>query len=591
MKKWGSAKISTKLTILYSTVFFAVLVLLTLSTYFGVDYFLTKQAKDTVTSSSNGLSQNIYTAVDAANKAIEKAAVDAKAKAEAERKAAEEKASQIEESENESRSEISESEPKSSLQKIPTINATAIANKISTSLLTPISKTLPLIHMLSLSSLSTNSPSSAPTESPEDDEKMVETVTVDENIWKVDNNPLGTGITASFYDNTGKLLSTNQTAETIKIPFTTSLGKIFVYASDDNNRIVLNSVLTINNQSYYLQVVKEMDEETNFLHLLLGALVIVIFIGLMLAFLTGLFISRKMLKPIDAITNATREISMKDLGKRIETKGPDDELGRLTVTINEMLERLEKSFATQTRFVSDASHELRTPVQVIQGYSGMLERWGKNDPAVLDESISAIRNEAENMRSLIDDLLFLARGDSSNIKLTKEQFSLTDLIKDVVKETRMIDNSNITIQSNIENTNTIDYVNTNILPIIPPEQILVSADKKMIKEMLRAVIDNSLKYTQANGLINIDLFKKDKLAVIQIADNGIGIPEEKLPFVLERFYRADAARSKDVVDKESTGAGLGLSIVKWIVESHDGQIKVESIVQQGTKVTIEIPVI
>lgn len=622
MKKWGSAKISTKLTISYSAVFFAVLVLLTLSTYFGVDYFLTKQAKDAVTSSSNGLSQNIYSAVDAAKKAAEKAAADAKAKAEAEKKAeeekeAQEKASQAEESDNESESGKSESgsgaesgsqtDPKSvsSLQKFSIINTTTIGTRISTSLLTPISKTFPQIHSLSFSSLSTNSPSplsslslstNSPSPSPslspielsEDEEKIIETVTVDENIWKVDNNPLGTGITASFYDNAGNLLSTNQTAETVKIPFTTSLGRVFVHAVDDNNRIVLNSVLTINNQPYYLQVVKEMAEESNFLHLLLGALIIVIFIGLMLAFLTGLFISRRMLKPIDAITKATRQIGMKDLAKRIETKGPDDELGRLTVTINEMLERLEKSFAMQTRFVSDASHELRTPVQVIQGYSGMLERWGKDDQGVLEESISAIRNEAENMKTLIENLLFLARGDSSNIKLSKEQFNLTDLIKETVKETRMINNSNITIQSNIENKDY--YRNTNVFPDEASEQILVFADKKMIKEMLRAVIDNSLKYTPVNGFIDIDLTKKENFAVIQIADSGIGISEEKLPFVFDRFYRADAARSKDSTTKESTGAGLGLSIVKWIVDSHDGQIRVESGIGQGTKVTIEIPI-
>ncbi|MGI6554107.1 MAG: histidine kinase dimerization/phospho-acceptor domain-containing protein [Bacillota bacterium] len=151
--------------------------------------------------------------------------------------------------------------------------------------------------------------------------------------------------------------------------------------------------------------------------------------------LVGSKASRNILAPIKAMTDAVREISFNQLDRRLEVSGPKNELKDLAQTFNEMLDRIQESVEQQNRFVSDASHELRTPISVIQGYTNLLARWGKDDPKVLDESISALQSEAESMNHLIEELLFLAREDTGRLKINKEKFNLRDVIDEVLYET------------------------------------------------------------------------------------------------------------------------------------------------------------
>ena len=276
-------------------------------------------------------------------------------------------------------------------------------------------------------------------------------------------------------------------------------------------------------------------------------------------------ISKKSLKPIDNMINQVKEISINDLDTRLDVSGVKNELKDLAKTFNIMLDELQYSVEKQNQFVSDASHELRTPISVIQGYANLLSRWGKDDREVLEESINAIKDESQSMKKLIESLLFLARGDRNKQVVEKEYFEINELVDEVVKESIMIDEKH-----NIENTNN--------------EKITIYGDKNLIKEAIRIFVDNSMKYTQDNGTIKINSFKSNKGVYILIEDNGIGISKEDLPNVFNRFYRSDKSRSK-----QSGGTGLGLSIAKYIIDVHQGDIKVYSKIEEGTIVSVELP--
>ncbi len=546
MKIFSGTKIATKLTMLYSAIFFGVIVLITLSTYFGLDFFLSRQAKDNIVLSSSALTRNIYDSVEAQDKAID-------AQKEKEEKEAQDKVNaQLTKAATEEKAQLTQAaklteaaKEKDELSSIPEKNddLTHESENDSESELE--------VHITPYATMT-------PTPLIDDDSSIP--VVIDDNIWKINNDHLALGFIATLFDSNGKLLSTSEPF--VKIDYLNKPGEIFTINRDDRNIMALNTVLKIRNKPYYLQVLKEMNEESAFLHLLLIALICVGFLGLLLSFLTGYIVSRRMLKPIEEITKSTKQISAQDLKQRIRTDGPDDELRHLSLTINEMLERLELSFNNQARFVSDASHELRTPVQVIMGYSRMLERWGKQDASVLDESVLAIRKESENMTLLIEHLLFLARGERTDIKIIKEKIEFVKLLEEITKETRMIA-GNREIYLDIGN--------------ISDTQVYLNGDRNLIKEMLRAILDNSIKYTAENGTINIRLVSTEDKIKLSIEDNGEGISQEQIPFLFERFYRADPARRRD-----KSGAGLGLSIVKWIADAHEVEIDVKSELGSGT---------
>ncbi|MGL5314987.1 MAG: sensor histidine kinase [Peptostreptococcaceae bacterium] len=276
-------------------------------------------------------------------------------------------------------------------------------------------------------------------------------------------------------------------------------------------------------------------------------------------------ISKKSLKPVDNMIEQVKEISINDLDTRLDVSGVKNELKDLAKTFNIMLDELQYSVEKQNQFVSDASHELRTPISVIQGYANLLSRWGKDDKEVLDESINAIKDESQSMKKLIESLLFLARGDRNKQIIEKEYFGVNELVDEVVKESIMIDENHT-----IESTNN--------------EEITIYGDKNLIKEAIRVFVDNSMKYTPEGGTIKINSFKSSKGVYILIEDNGIGISNEDLPNVFNRFYRSDKSRSK-----QSGGTGLGLSIAKYIIDVHQGQIKVYSKLDEGTIVSVELP--
>ena len=196
---------------------------------------------------------------------------------------------------------------------------------------------------------------------------------------------------------------------------------------------------------YRIQVFRMMADGNYMILNFMSKLVIADIIGILCVFLIGRYISRRMLKPVAAIREAAERISIEDLRQRISTEGPDDEMKELTETFNSMIDRLDTSFQKQNQFISDASHELRTPISVIQGYANLINRWGKSDPAVLQESIDSILAETDHMSTLIRQLLFLAKTDQNKLSLQKEEISLNEVAQELVREMEMLDgNAKIT---------------------------------------------------------------------------------------------------------------------------------------------------
>ncbi|HMM22495.1 MAG TPA: HAMP domain-containing sensor histidine kinase [Selenomonadales bacterium] len=347
----------------------------------------------------------------------------------------------------------------------------------------------------------------------------------------------------------------------LKKPFLT------IVRMNRNYYFLTNQVVQQGGGTYQLHFLRPIAEEVHFIKDLIKSLFVTNALGLFVAIVSGIFISLRILRPIRKITETAKEIEINQLGKRFEVTDSNDELQELARTFNHMLNRIQTGFEQQRRFVADASHELRTPVTVISGYVDILDRWGKEDPAALQEGISAIKSEATNIHELIEKLLFLARADQSKQVINKVTVAMESLIADIIQETRLIAPGH-----KIE------------LPL--NDAATIHGDPTYIKEMLRIFIDNSIKYTPEGGTIRITSQRVDHHLDITIQDTGIGIPEEDQPKVFNRFYRVDKSRSK-----ATGGTGLGLSIARWIADQHNSTIRLSSSPGEGTTITVRIPLI
>jgi len=267
---------------------------------------------------------------------------------------------------------------------------------------------------------------------------------------------------------------------------------------------------------------------------------------------------------LEVLAGKLDDINATKLDTRISVGDTQSELKTLASAINGMLDRINESYRSQVRFVSDASHELRTPISVIQGYANLLDRWGKRDEKTLQECIDAIKDETANMKGLVEQLLFLARGDNNAMPLQMERFELSELALEVLRETQMIDGGH-------------EY-DAQVTPVF------INADKSLIKQATRILIDNAIKYTPPSRRITLSLSEADGFARLMVQDEGIGIAPDAVPQIFERFFRADESRAR-----ATGGTGLGLSIAKWITERHGGHMEVLSRQDVGTRISIVLP--
>jgi len=284
--------------------------------------------------------------------------------------------------------------------------------------------------------------------------------------------------------------------------------------------------------------------------------------------LVGMWLSRRALKPITRITAAAASIARsEDLSTRLTWQGPADELGRLVSVFNEMMARLQDLFSVQQRFVADVSHELRTPLTAIRGNLDIIKRYGMDEM-----SLEAIESAAECMSRLVNDLLLLARADYGGLTLDLEPLDLDTVVLEAYQQAQvLVKDRNLTV--------TLD----------PFEPVRVQGNADRIKQLLLNLLSNAIKFTPDGGYIRLSLNRAEADAVLRVADSGVGIAEDDLKHIFDRFWQADTSRVRLAHSTESSG--LGLSIVKWIVEAHAGTIEVHSELDRVTTLTLRLPVL
>jgi signal transduction histidine kinase len=283
---------------------------------------------------------------------------------------------------------------------------------------------------------------------------------------------------------------------------------------------------------------------------------------LVLAALVGAFLARKALQPIEKINQTANHIvGGRDLKQRLITPQTMDEIGKLTVTINNMLERLDSFFQAQVRLSADVSHELRTPLTVIRGNVDLLRRGAASDPAELTEALSVIDGELDRMSRIVADLLLLSQADAG-LSLRMGQVEMDTIVLDVYRRARIMANG-VTIKLGHE------------------DAAVVYGDSDRLRQVLINLVTNALKHTPPDGTITMSLYRDPEWVRVIVADTGRGIAPTALPHIFERFYQAENNQQK--------GSGLGLSIAQWVARAHGGQITVTSELGKGSTFTLWLP--
>lgn len=330
--------------------------------------------------------------------------------------------------------------------------------------------------------------------------------------------------------------------------------------------LYFSSVIKLNEKNFsYIQIGWDLETKNNLNNKLM---VFTFFETLVLVFLSlivGSIMSHRALKPMVSVNEYVSSMAGKNLLTTIDTKDfSNDEIGQLVNTFNQLIKRITDVFNLQQTFISDASHELRSPLTAIRGYAQLVLKRGVDNNDIFKESINVIIKETNRLENLVEDMLLIARSGEKQVKKTKTD--LIPLIKEVVYEIFKLNNKNINIYE----------IN---------EKIYIYANPEGIKRVFINLISNSIKAIDINtGKIDISFDIKDSNVIITIKDNGIGIDENHLNQIFERFYRVEVSRERD-----KGGTGLGLPIAKEIIESYNGTISVKSELRKGSEFTVTLP--
>lgn len=293
-------------------------------------------------------------------------------------------------------------------------------------------------------------------------------------------------------------------------------------------------------------------------------------IAVLLSALGGYWLARKSLAPVVLISQSVESITSRNLERRVPILNPSDELGLLAQTFNRLLERLGTAFEQQRRFMADASHELRTPVSVAHTATEVTLEKPNRTEAEYREALQIIDGQLRRLKRVVEDMFLLARADSGAVPLRPSKFYLDELLADTAAAARILGEK---LSVKVE--------------LAPMEESLCCADESLVRQMVMILLDNAVKYSLPDGRVTIRLRHRGDRYDILVEDTGPGIPAEAQPFIFNRFYRADAARSRS--SATSGGAGLGLSIARWIAECHHGELHLLTTTSAGTVFCATLP--
>ena len=391
---------------------------------------------------------------------------------------------------------------------------------------------------------------------------------------------------AAIYDAAGTLLAEQpeQGDARPRLPAGASVSAEDIYyatmthrasGSTVRRRVAARRVHLDENGADYLLIVNEsFDPLEGGLGAIRDLLYIAIPGALLISGLGGWFLTRQSLAPVVSMSERARRISAENLEQRLPVINPRDELGRLAATFNELLSRLDESFSYQRRFMADASHELRTPLSVMRTATGVtLEREGRTEVEYRD-TLKIIDEQARRLSHIVEDMFTLARSDVGRQGLRQSDFYLDELIMEVARAGEVLAS-----HKGVE------------INVAPAAETPFHGDEGLLRQMLLNLLDNSVKHTPAGGSVSVRLERENGHHAIIVSDTGAGIPVEAQSKIFERFYRVDKARSRaEAAQGAMSGAGLGLSIARWIAEAHGGQLVLKSSGETGSTFVASLPV-
>lgn len=347
-----------------------------------------------------------------------------------------------------------------------------------------------------------------------------------------------------------------------ELPYNQTWDRAFSHRYQTNTLQIYSKKIQTPQGLFYLNIAKSMEAENAILSLIVNLLLVSIALVLCISYFVGYRTARKQLRPLGVLGRAMEEMSAARLSDRLDTEGIRTELVEVVKSYNHMLDKIEDAYERQKQFVSNASHELRTPLAVISGYADILSRWGAEDPAVRQEAIDAIVSQSANMQQLLERLLYIARSENGKVTTEPAQTELAPLCEELLQDFRMM------------------Y----------PERVFALkgnatawCDPHLVRQILTVLLDNSVKFTQQDGTVTIEIEPKADYVAVSVADNGVGMTAEVADHVFERFYKGDSSHNEK-------GYGLGLSIAQLMTESMGGTITVISAPNVGSTFTFTLPI-
>jgi two-component system OmpR family sensor kinase len=329
--------------------------------------------------------------------------------------------------------------------------------------------------------------------------------------------------------------------------------------------------LTVAGQPYRLVLLQSLHTQNEMLEDIRGIFYSVIPVVLVLACLGGYFLARKSLAPVVAMATQARGMGADRLQDRLAVANPRDELGQLALSFNQLLDRLEDSFERQRRFIADASHELRTPVAILRGETEVTLSRTDRTTGEYREALAILNSESQRLSHTIEDLFTLTRADAGQLPLVLRDVYLDELASDLLRQSRSLAFAkNITLSASI------------------CPDLLTHADEALLRRMILNLLDNAIKHTSSGGTVSLACKKQGDFYVLSISDTGSGIPSDLHQKIFERFFRVDKARSHS--ESDTGGAGLGLSIARWIAEAHHGRLELTRSDSTGSTFSAFLPV-